>query len=224
MISPVHELFAAQEPGWSLLQLGGLGHSLIEFCGPALRAGAALAVHAEPHAVTDTEWAGLRGRAGVAADDPALRTGAVDITDSRALAWEWPRADVVVAAQLFAQHDPLPVLQTLSGFARRHLVIATNLLPPEDGIEDGAMLPGFLPDARLRAVEAILLRRGVGLVQFNTPPARLDPGGRAYWPGMWEWFMTRGALDAMLADLGWRVVAQQSVWLELGQVLIAERL
>lgn len=215
-MSLMDDLFAAQPEGWSLLQLCGLGVPGLELCARALAAGAARATHAEPWPLPPEAWA-------VLGEHPGLHHGSVDITDARALAWEWQRHDVVVATQLFSLRDPYPALELLSRFARRHLVVMTNLLPLDEGIAPGDMVPGFLPDPRLADVARALARRGVELPQFHQPAARHDAGGQLSWPGMWEWFQTEAALAAMLEDLGWRVTAREAVWMDLGVVLVAER-
>ncbi len=222
-MNALHAWLAETMPGQSWLQQGGLGHGALCLTAPALRAGARRAFHVQGAAPDDAAWTALRDAAAPHAD--RLTTLVNDAHEGEALARAVPRVDVACVVQLFHERDPYRVLHNIARLARRHLVVASCVVPhAADGLLPGDQVAGSAPnDPRLDSVRRVFGRRGVEITQFHIPPHRIDAHGQHDWDGMWHWFQTREALEAMVESFGWRITARHAVWDDIGWVLVAQR-
>lgn len=209
--------------GRSWLQHGGLGDAGLCLTPAALHAGARHAWHVEGQELPAQAWDRLLDACRPHED--RLTTLCQDAHDGEAMAARVPVVDIGCVIGLFHQRDPYRVLHNIARHARRHLVVASCVVPDDaDGLPPGEQVAGNTPDdPRLAAVRRVLERRALEMPQFRAAPAGHDARGRPYWHGMWHWFQTEPALRAMVEQQGWRVVRRQAVWLDVGLVLVAER-
>lgn len=222
-MSPLHDWLAEAAPGLSWLQQGGLDHDGLCFTPHALRAGARRAFHAETEDWPAETWDTLLDACRPHED--LLTTLRQDPHDGAQLAARVPMVDIACVVQLFHRHDPYRALHNIARLARRHLVVASCVVPPDaDGLHPGEQAAGSAPDdPRLQAARRVLERRGADIAQFRIPPHGIDAQGRPHWDGMWHWFQTEPALIAMIETQGWRVTRRHAVWEDIGLVLLAER-
>ncbi len=219
-MTSLDEWLALHAAGRSYLQYAGLGNPGLEHAPQALRAGAARVVHMEPVFRPAEQWAPLR--AACAEFAGRFSTLSQDPLDGHALLRKLPLFDIVHVSQLFHQRDPYLLLDRLSRYARRHLVVSSVIIP--EGLAPGEAVAGYSPaDARLAVVQRVLAARGVMLEQFQRPPDRVDGHGFASWEGMWNWFHTEAALRDLVAHFGWRITHAWPSWGDLGLTLVAER-
>ena len=222
-MTALHEWLAQAARGQSWLQLGGLDHDGLCLTPHALRAGARRAFHAETEDWPDATWERLLDASRPSED--LLTTLRQDPHDGAVLATRVPMVDIACVVQLFHQRDPYQVLHNIARLARRHLVVASCVVPPDaDGLHPGEQVSGNTPDdPRLQAARRVLERRGVDIAQFRIPPHGTDARGRPHWDGMWHWFQTEPALLTMIEAQGWRVTQRHAVWGDIGLVMVAER-
>lgn len=222
-MSTLHEWLAEAARGQSWLQHGALDHAGLCFTPHVLHSGARRAFHVETEDWPAEAWDQLLDRCRPHED--LLTTLRQDPHEGAQLAARVPVVDIACAVQLFHQRDPYQLLHNIARHARRHLVVASCVVPPDaDGLHPGEQVPGDTPDdPRLQAARRVLERRGVEITQFHIPPHGTDARGRPQWDGMWHWFQTEPALLAMIEAQGWRVTQRHAVWEDIGLVLVAER-
>ncbi|MCX7932283.1 MAG: hypothetical protein N2588_07015 [Rhodovarius sp.] len=206
-------------PGGLFMQWGGAALPALRLAPAALAAGARRAWHVEALPPAHPAWEELCTACGPNRDRLVLLPGAP--TDQA----ELPVVDVLALMQLFHEADPLLWLHLAAPRAQRRLLLGTVLIPAaEAGLAPDALIPGTdVQDPRLSGIRRVLEGRGIRLPQFDSPPAGRDSAGRPLWEGMWHWFMTEGALTALVESQGFRIVALRPVWLDLGVLAICDR-